>query len=287
MKKVFLLMLVLLTAGTLLAIDPPDQTTDILGAHNAYGRGCVACHAPHSGPAGNGAASSLAGQGNLALWGQDMTPLMTATSPIAFGDWGGFPVTMPAAYTSPFDATTGIMMCLSCHDGNLAHPSMMTGTTVETLPIVGGNAPTLLGNDGSTAGNYQNDHPVGPKAVVGCNGKYDWDCTVTLNTDGTKFASITPGPNMTKFIANYGFTAELFDNGAKEPMVTCISCHDQHSQTAYHGTIAGAEGNYKTMFFVRGYYNPKTGSNSVSQFCRQCHGGEGNEMHGVDTVPTV
>ena len=295
MKKVLILALLVVTATTLslAGAAAPDQTGDILGAHNAYGRGCVSCHAPHSGPAGNGAASSKAAIGNMALWGQDLTPLYGAQ--LKFGDYGAYTVTLPSTYSSPFDATTGIMMCLSCHDGNMTSVSMMKGQTVEQLPVVGGNAPTLLGTDGvanATSQNYLNDHPVGPNATVGCNGfnpdyyAFDWDCTINTNAGGS-FTSLTPGPNMTVFEANYGFTVELYDNGAGKPMVTCMSCHDQHSQTAYHGTIAGAAGNYKTMFFVKGYYNPSTGSNSVSQFCRQCHGGEANEQHGVMSVPTV
>ena len=43
------------------------------------------------------------------------------------------------------------------------------------------------------------------------------------------------------------------------------------------------------MFFVNGPYNPNTttsGSNQDAQFCRQCHGGESNEMHGGN-VPTI
>ena len=42
-------------------------------------------------------------------------------------------------------------------------------------------------------------------------------------------------------------------------------------------------GNYATMFFVRGPYNPaSTGptANQTAQFCRQCHGGDANEMNG-------
>ena len=41
---------------------------DILGAHNNYGRGCVACHAPHSGSAGNNAPNSDPTNGQYALW---------------------------------------------------------------------------------------------------------------------------------------------------------------------------------------------------------------------------
>jgi cytochrome c553 len=40
------------------------------------------------------------------------------------------------------------------------------------------------------------------------------------------------------------------------------------------------------MFFIKGEYAPTTGGNSVAQFCRNCHGGESNEMKGL-TVPTT
>ena len=60
------------------------------------------------------------------------------------------------------------------------------------------NPPTLLGNDGSTPGNYMNDHPVGPTANPGCGGPYNWDCTV--DSDGSISFS---GPNSTQFIADY------------------------------------------------------------------------------------
>ena len=101
--------------------------------------------------------------GDFALWGQDLTPLYGQT--LNFGDGGTYPVTLPAqgTITSAHDANTVILFCLSCHDGNLAKVGMMKGKTVETLPIVGGNAPTLLGNDGTAAGNYNNDHPVGAR----------------------------------------------------------------------------------------------------------------------------
>src|SRR4051794_7568553 len=96
--------------------------TDVLGAHNVYGRGCVACHAPHSGANGNGIGSSAdPGAGNLALWGQNLSPYYGQT--VRFGDNGGFSVTLPssiAGFTSAHDPNFGIIACLSCHDGNLA-----------------------------------------------------------------------------------------------------------------------------------------------------------------------
>src|SRR5271166_261066 len=140
MKRLALVILVVLASFSV------AMAQDVLGAHNGYGRGCVMCHAPHSGSGGNGVIKGDATSGNYALWGQDLTPLYGQT--LKFGDGGNFVVTLPAAgtITSAHDANTVILFCLSCHDGNLAKVGMMKGSTVETLPIVGGNAPTLLGN---------------------------------------------------------------------------------------------------------------------------------------------
>ncbi len=293
--------------GTSLPPDYAGVTQDILGAHLVYGRGCVACHAPHSGPAGNGQGGSLS-IGNQGLWGANWGTLPGTT--LAFGDQGNFPVTLPSGTWGAFEvnpaptgggnayifgARTGIMLCLSCHDGVAATNSMMTGNTFETLPVAGGTAPSLLNKDSS---GYNNDHPVGPSATVGpgaaadCSGglaAYGWDgCTLTFGGEYGTTPEITPtGAAFLQFVnVNYGYTIELSKSGTGA-MVTCTSCHDQHSMRVYVGTIAGNYGAYKTAFFVRGYYNPVNGSNSVAQFCRQCHGGESNEMHGQFNVPTI
>lgn len=287
MKRLALvLFLAIVTISLAMAGSIPQvtgQTTDILGAHTGYGRGCIMCHAPHSGSAGNGVTKGDAKSGNYALWGQDLTPLYGQT--LAFGDAGAYSVTLPAAgtITSAHDANTVILFCLSCHDGNLAKVGMMKGKTVEVLPIVGGNAPTWLGNDGSTVGNYNNDHPVGAQAIVTCGGQYNWDCT------GGNTTSISMnGPASSIFAnTNYGFGVSFGTFGTTVTAVTCTSCHNQHSQNVFAGTMGGSKGNYQTMFFLRGYYNPTAGGNSAAQFCRQCHGGESNEMAGQTGVPTL
>ena len=186
-----------------------------------------------------------------------------------------------AGIVGAHDPIAVVLFCLSCHDGNLAQVGWMRGRTVETLPIVGGTAPTLLGNDGTTAGNYHNDHPVGPQAIIGCGGQYNWDCTstggvITMNGTGSaQFANV-----------NYGFTVSpVAYNG--NPVVTCTTCHDQHSMTVWKGKIGGVTGYYQTSFFVRGPYQPQTGGNNAAQFCRNCHGGEANEMHNSMNVPTT
>lgn len=289
MKKVMLILLVVLAAAAVaMAAIPQDttETTDVLGAHLGYGRGCVMCHAPHSGPAGNNVAVNDAQAGEYALWGQDLTPLYGQTLTFSGDGAATYAVTLPAkgSITSAHDANTIILFCLSCHDGNLAKPAMMKGVTVETLPIVGGTAPTFLGADGTGSTNmYQNDHPVGGAAIVACGGTYNWDCT-----GGNTTAISMNGPNSSVFAnTNYGFAVSLATFGTVKTAVTCTSCHDQHSQNVYAGTMGGVKGTYKTMFFLRGYYNPTTGGNSTAQFCRQCHGGEANEMKGQLNVPTT
>lgn len=257
--------------------------TDVLGAHNVYGRGCIACHAPHSGARGNNVNTTDTQTGNLALWGQDLAPLYGKT--VAFGDNGGFSVTLPSSlngFSGAHDPNFVIIACLSCHDGNLAKVGMMKGTTVETLPVAGGNAPTLLGSDGSTAGNYNNDHPVGPQATFGCGGQYNWDCTIS----GTGAVQMTGAASSVFATTNYGFTVSLAVINGTTPIVTCTTCHDQHSQIIYSGKIGGVQANWNTSFFVRGPYTPAGGGNGAAQFCRNCHGGESNEMHGLLNVPT-
>jgi len=286
MKKLLLVLFVILMAVGL------SMAQDVLGAHLVYGRGCVACHAPHSGAAGNGINSTGASTGNSALWGEDMSPLYGKT--LSFGDAGKYAITLPADAATvqslgAHDGNFAVIACLSCHDGNLAKPAMMTGTTVEPLPATAAGSthpPTFLGNDGTGGGNYLNDHPVGPLATVGCGGQYNWDCTYDATTGKITFAS----PAGTAFLSNYfdvtaaGPIASLVKvPGTNSSWVTCTTCHDQHSMTDFKDA-AGVR--HPTMFFVKGWYNPASG-NSAAQFCRSCHGGESNEMHGVLNVPTT
>jgi hypothetical protein len=283
-----------------------SPSTDILGAHLNYGRGCAACHAPHSGAYGNGNAKKADPlSGNVALWGEDVADLFGQT--INTGG-GSYSETLPTAMSTESEAF-GLLTCLSCHDGNLAEGAMMQNKVYETLPSTYGtynNIPTLLGNDGTTQGNYLNDHPVGVNATFGCNSiptgqtygesGYNWDCTISG-------ATITAGPSMAKFINNYGFFVSLGTSTATTaPIVVCTTCHNQHSMNVVKvsstaNIAAGASvksglsgvtaGTYQTMFFLRGPYNPtNTSSNTAAQFCRQCHGGESNEMNNGTAVTT-
>jgi len=293
MKKLALVVLAaLVAAGVAMAQGLTYKGgADVLGAHNGYGRGCVMCHAPHSGSLGNGAATSKDPQnGMYALWGQDLTPLYGQTFSFSGDGKSTYSVTLPSSgtLTSAHDANTVILFCLSCHDGVMTNVGMMQGQTVETLPIAGGTAPTLLAKAAPSGGKaYSNDHPVGGYAVVSCGGTYNWDCTGGGNTTT---AITMNGSASTAFLNNYPAS---FWNSGSNPLasfggttvnaVTCTTCHDQHSMTVY----SNKNGSYSTMFFIRGYYNPSTNGNSVAQFCRNCHGGESNEAHGLMNVPTI
>jgi len=264
-------------------------TQDVLGAHLNYGRGCAACHAPHSGAWGNGAnKSGDTVSGQAILWGQDTGNLYGQTITTA----GGTVEVLPTA--AEFVADTqpdvkGLLTCLSCHDGNWAEGAMMKDAVYETLPNTYGTyntIPTLLGNDGDGAGNYIANHPVGLNATVSCGGQWNWDCT---ETNGK---IVMNGPNSAQFVKNYGFFVSLsaYNNTA---VVTCTSCHNQHIMNTVNVTAAksGLPPNYyATMFFLVGPYNPASGtagSNQTAQFCRQCHGGEANEMNGQGQLGTI
>jgi cytochrome c553 len=289
MKKSLIVMFMILAVATFAAAQISPPSTDVLGAHLNYGRGCAACHAPHSGAWGNGANKSgdkVSGQ--AILWGQDTGNLYGQTITTA----GGRVEVLPTAAEFVADTqpdVNGLLTCLSCHDGNWAQGAMMKDKVYETLPPTYGtynNIPTLLGNDGDGAGNYIANHPVGLNATVSCGGQWNWDCT---ETNGV--ISMT-GPNSSAFVQNYGFFVSLsaYNNTA---VVTCTSCHNQHVMNVVNvtqGATSGLpSGPYATMFFVRGPYNPADANpltNQTAQFCRQCHGGESNEMNG-GTAKTV
>ena len=95
-----------------------------------------------------------------------------------------------------------------------------------------GAIPTLLGNDGSTAGNYTNDHPVGQMATISTG-------SGLVNTAGV--LTVTPGTPYAQFVANYGWPALApgkYSNpygvtATGAPYVVCTTCHNQHVMTVY------------------------------------------------------
>ena len=342
MRKMMLVLFVVLLAVGLAAAQTYTKGAgltgiDVLGAHNNGGRGCAGCHAPHSGAAGGGGNAITGGaakdslSGANALFGQDVSPLFGQT--LAFGLDGnggaGYVEVLPsqaAAYTTNTEELRGIMMCLACHDGQIAKGQMMAGVSWEKannlLPagVYGPNGiPTLLGNDngnGNTSG-YGNDHPVGTAATLGAlrlvssPAKATDPLTVTMN--GTAISSIVPtaGSYYATFAANYGYPAIagtawsygfVMPEGGTDPskaFMTCTTCHNQHVMYVYKAPAqdkqagsAIAGGTFPTYFFINAPYNPGAGNGnptmaaSTTQFCRQCHTGEQNEALGVNTVQT-
>jgi len=289
MKKMLFVLIVVLAAANLAAAQTYSPSTDVLGAHLNYGRGCAACHAPHSGAYGNGNAKTAdPTSGDAALWGQDVGSLYGQT--LTFGgtlQGTSYPETLPTSMNATTPDVAGLLTCLSCHDGNYARGAMMKNQVYETLPPTYGTynkIPTLLGNDGTTVGNYLNDHPAGLNAVMGCGGQYNWDCTISA----TGQVQMT-GPASSKFVTNYGFFVApgVYNN---KPVVVCTTCHNQHLMNVVKVSAANSgltPGYYQTMFFIRAPYNPGSttvGSNENAQFCRQCHGGESNEMNNGTAV---
>jgi hypothetical protein len=305
MKRAILAGFFLLAGASLAMGQNWSSPVDVLGAHNNNGRGCAGCHQPHSGAYGSGHGTGTTGSdtGSYALWGQDATPLYGKT--IAFGDNGTYTEVLPASIASGSAEVGGILLCLSCHDGNVTPTNMMANDSYErrigllTNTAYGpGKIPTLLGNDGTAAGNYTNDHPVGQMATIRAgNG--------LVNTAGV--LSVTPGSPYAQFVANYGWPSiapgvwgpQTGTTAAGQPYITCTTCHNQHVMTVYtsraKSPIANDGGGkyYYTLFFVNGPYNPNinnvgnTNAPSSTQFCRQCHFGEANEANNTNNIPTV
>ncbi|MGB8013078.1 MAG: hypothetical protein WCF68_15800 [Terriglobales bacterium] len=302
MKKAMLVVLVVFAFAGFMMAQNWSSTVDVLGAHNNNGRGCAGCHSPHSGSLGSGHAGA-ADTGSYALWGQDASPLYGKT--IKFGDGGQYSELLPSTITGGAQEVGGILLCLSCHDGQFTPSNMMVNQSYEqrigllTNTSYGAGAiPTLLGNDGTTAGNYTNDHPVGQLAVISTGSG--------LVFNGTKM-SVTAATPYAQFVNNYGYPALAPGKWSQpygvtaggSPYVLCTTCHNQHVMTVYTSSAASPIANdaggkyYATFFFVNGPYNPNinnvsnTNAPSTTQFCRQCHFGEANEANNTNNITTV
>ena len=332
MKKLMLILLCMAVFATMAMGQTYTSGSGItgidkLGAHQNGGRGCTGCHAPHSGGYGAGGNAGTGTtvdthMGNDALWGQDMGPLYGQT--LGFGDNGMYSETLPTqtAFAVGDEEIRGIMMCLSCHDGNIAKGAMMQNKSWEQanglLPtgLYGPNAiPTLLGNDGTTAGNYNNDHPVGKMATLGAvgvasnftytTGGCTWhgvasDC-LKVNTAKTNYVNFAAHYGAPNIISNgHGSPVVLPDNNPANAYVVCTTCHTPHSMyTAGANADApingAATGTYPSYFFIAAPYNPgskptPSQASSATQFCRQCHfqgAGGANEASGINNVTTA
>src|SRR6185503_2244001 len=195
MNRLPLLALSLASISTLAVAQMSTANTDVLGAHLNYGRGCTACHSPHSGSAGNGKARSADASSSrgLVLWGEDATGLYGRT--ITTGG-GKFTEVLPASMSANTPDVAGMLTCLSCHDGNFAPAAMMKNKVYETLPSTYGarsQVPTLIGSNGVSAGSFVSEHPMGLSANIHCGGS-GWDCAEI------KGAISMRGTNSTHFV---------------------------------------------------------------------------------------
>jgi hypothetical protein len=335
MKKIVMFAIAVLVCGSVAMAQTYTKGTGItgidkLGAHQNGGRGCVGCHTPHSGARGNGGtlqwdkatqtfktAAVVGDSGNETLWGQDIGPVISLGT-IGTGNEGEYSVEFTDLETHP-RIKSGVVLCLSCHDGNVAKGAMMTNQSFEQkaglLPPTYGTQPipTLLGFDGGTAGNYTNDHPIGVDANVGSlsgiRGFLALNSAKTQVVAGASFA----GSTYETFQKNYGLPLILgARNGAglvvetsmssvNDAYVVCTTCHTPHSMyTATASTsnpIGGlTSGTFPSYFFLAAPYNPGadtangTKASSATQFCRQCHftgAGGANEGSGINNIATA
>jgi hypothetical protein len=286
MRRLALIALMITLARARVAVaQMATPSTDVLGAHLNYGRGCAACHAPHSGAFGNGdAAGGSDGSGSM-LWGEDASGLYGKT--IATGG-GKFVEVLPASMSASTPDVSGMLTCLTCHDGNYAQRAMMKDKVYETLPATYGSSnsiPTLIGG-ATSGGSYLSEHPVGLAAKILCGGTEDWDCSISAEGEVRM-----NGANSARFVANYGFFVKPGRYGSAA-VVVCTTCHEPHLMNVVTVSSANSglpKGTYATMFFLRGPYNPNDTnpmSNQTAQFCRQCHADMSNEMN-ASTAGTI
>src|SRR5215471_19654765 len=116
MKKVMLISLLILALSVVAMAQIRNPPSDVLGAHLNYGRGCAACHAPHSGALGNGVSTSDPNTGNIALWGQNVQPLFGQSFITGQSEHGSYTLTFPASWQNGTldPSVTNTMLCLSC-----------------------------------------------------------------------------------------------------------------------------------------------------------------------------
>jgi len=282
MKRLLFVSILSLAGASVAVAQITTSSTDVLGAHLNYGRGCTACHAPHSGVSGNGNGSALeSASGSPALWGESGAGLYGKT--ISTGG-GKYVEVLPTSMSATTPDVLGILACLTCHDGNYASQAMMKNRVYETLPSTYGSAndvPTLIGLAGPAAGNYLSQHPVGLAAIVNCGGPTNWDCTIGANAEIRM-----NGAYSSRFVSNYGFFIKPGNYG-NHAVILCTTCHEPHRMDVVPITSSSASGlpsgSYATMFFLRAPYNPRDTnpmSNQAAQFCRQCHADKSNEMNG-------
>ncbi len=112
-------------------------------------------------------------------------------------------------------------------------------------PMVTQKIPTLLGNDGTTAGNYTNDHPVGQNAHL--SNMCDLSATVSpVLLANSAYSAVTAGHPMRNLLPTTvgqhwllaSRATHLAVNGAGQALRLCTTCHNQHVMTVYTSSAA-------------------------------------------------
>ena len=174
---------------------------------------------------------------------------------------------------------------------------LLTNTTYGKQKI-----PTLLGNDGTSAGNYYNDHPAGrkchhPEPVVAMG--WSGQTTATPSRRARSTTSLSPTMAGRRWRRENGRTPGA-STAAGMPFVVCTTCHNQHDMTVYASTKIkpDPEGRRRKILchlFLRQRSlqsehsaTPSTpAAPSTAQFCRECHFNESNESHNTPNIATV
>jgi hypothetical protein len=234
------------------------------------------------------------------LWGTDTSVFLATYGGTSITFNGGashhsgvLTVSATASWADPI--YTGVVTCLSCHDGNVSTGAMMSGVSYEQqfglLNQVGiginsarnlgkgaavqlyGNVqiPTFLGTGTAAQGGaYSTTHPVGQTAnmtaalgTVLTNSIYGMSAAVSGNK--LNLSNVPANSPFGNFIASYYPGALMStvpqDGSFADNFVTCTTCHNQHNMAVYGG---GQRGEYtpagvtqvRTIFFVNGGYNP-------------------------------
>jgi hypothetical protein len=277
-------LLVATLSGVTQTLPLETGTADVLGPHNEGARGCTLCHASRS------AAGVVLQEndGDTFLWGRSN---LSYESTVALANGSQYVEVHPSSLEGSSGEITGVLICLSCHDGNLTPYNMLQSWSYEhQVGLLGSTQfskqkiPSLLGREEAAI----EDHPIGQNARINTGGGL-------VFSNGT--FSVVPNSPYAQFIANYGWpslapsvrTKSVGVTSSGEPYTLCTTCHNQHVRNVYaSGTgtpIAGdASGKfYTTYFFVNGPYDPTQDrlagypTTSSAQFCRQCHFDLANE----------
>jgi hypothetical protein len=325
-KLMFVTILIVLATSFALAVNtiaPSGNTAfvptvDVQGGHENGGRGCAGCHAPHSGGRGSGTyGTSNVSNGDTGLWGTDTGIITNYISTVGINFDGGPGGSISALNAGNVVTTwagggyyTGLVTCLSCHDGTASKGAMMVNQSYEQVNGMltgkyGTSAiPTLLGNDLGGSEDYLNDHPVGPAANLGkvlkvdINGNSTTAIGATFAVSGSKLTVTAGTGNYGQFAANYNTQAvnsTIVPTGgtAGDAYIVCTTCHAQHNMVVFSGKSSGITGNFQTYFFINGPYNfnaayTSTMVPSTNRFCTQCHfSSHTSEYYGATNIGTA